>query len=401
MRFAFRILTVATFVGGGIACAQQPPSSPSSAPPPAQPGGVTTNGNVNSSRSPFPEPSLDQQRSIFISGRVALADGSPLPDRVKIERVCGITPRLEGYTDRKGRFSLDLGHNSEMQDASSPTALPNGMAGRNRPLGSAAGSGLGQNALWGCELRAALPGYQSDSYPLSSIHYMDNPDVGTLILHPVTKVDGLTVSVVSALAPKEARKAYEKAHDALAKNNPDDAQKYLEKAVEVYPKYSTAWHELGLLNEQRNHLEEARKDYQQAIANEPKLLPPYSRLGWLWMRDSKWQELADETEQWLKMDPANSPEAYYLSSVANLQLQRFDAAEKSAREEIKLDTAKKNPRAHYVLGLALAQQHKFADSADSLRTFLVAAPEAKDGEAVRQQLAQVEAAAKTSPGAQP
>ena len=45
---------------------------------------------------------------------------------------------------------------------------------------------------------------------LSNIHYMDNPDIGTIILHRLGKVDGLTVSVVSALAPKDARKAYEK-----------------------------------------------------------------------------------------------------------------------------------------------------------------------------------------------
>jgi tetratricopeptide (TPR) repeat protein len=200
--------------------------------------------------------------------------------------------------------------------------------------------------------------------------------------------------VTSALAPKDARKAYQKAHEALLKKNPDDAQKDYEKAVEIYPKYSSAWYELGALNEQRDHFEEARNDYQQAIASEPKFLKPYTRLSWLWLRDSKWQELAEVTDQWLKLDPADSPDAYYLSSVANLQLQNFDVAEQKAREAIKLDTAKKNPRTYYVLGLALAQQRKFSDSADSLRTFLMESPEAKDGDVIRRQLAQVEAAAK-------
>jgi Flp pilus assembly protein TadD len=381
----------------GSALAQQPSGAKPNAGTPL--GGIpnTTGGSTApGSTVPFPDPG-SSQRPIFLSGKVVLSDGSPLPDRARIERVCNGTPRLEGYTDRKGRFSIDLGHSTEMPDASS-MGTPEGVSGRGAPGGTSRGA-LAPSPLWGCDLRASLPGYQSDRLPLSTIHYMDNPDVGTIILHPVAKVDGLTVSVTSALAPKDARKAYEKAHEALLKKNPDDAQKDFEKAVELYPKYSSAWYELGALNEQRDHFEEARKDYQQAIANEPKFLQPYERLGWLWLRDSKWQELADETVQWLKLDPANSPDAYYLNSVANLQLQHFDVAEQQVREAIKLDAAGKNPRAHYVLGLALAQEHKYSDSADSFRTFLVASPHAKDADVVREQLSQVEAAAKEQPAA--
>ena len=49
-----------------------------------------------------------------------------------------------------------------------------------------------------------------------------------------------------------------------------EAQKNLEKAVEVYPKFSAAWMALGQIHEQRDHLEEAGKAYRQAIAAEPK-----------------------------------------------------------------------------------------------------------------------------------
>ena len=87
----------------------------------------------------------------------------------------------------------------------------------------------------GCDLRAELPGFKSDSVPLSNIHYMDNPDVATIIRHRLGKVDGLTVSVISSLAPKEARKAYEKGVAAATKHNWEDAQKDFEKAVELIP----------------------------------------------------------------------------------------------------------------------------------------------------------------------
>jgi tetratricopeptide (TPR) repeat protein len=96
----------------------------------------------------------------------------------------------------------------------------------------------------------------------------------------------------------------------------------------------------------------------------------------------------------LQLNPYDYPSAYYLSGVANLQLQHLDVAEKNAREAIRLDPLKKNARAHYVLGLILAQKQEFTTSAASLHTFLDADPNAPDVDFVRKQLEQVEAAAK-------
>jgi tetratricopeptide (TPR) repeat protein len=285
-----------------------------------------------------------------------------------------------------------------MQDASSPSAF----SGPGSPLGNMNNSGMGssqrggfsQSQLWGCDLKAELPGFQSDMVPLSNIHYMDNPDVGTIILHRLGKVDGLTVSVVSALAPKDARKSYEKGQAAAGKHNWDEAQKDFEKAVELYPKYSVAWFDLGRIQEENGHLDDARKDYEQAIAAEPKYIQPFERLSWLAVRESKWQELVDRTDQWLRLDPLNSADVYYLSSLGNLQTQHIDIAEKNARESIRLDPAKKNMRTRYILGLALAQKQDFVGASTSIHEFLAASPENKDTEIIRKQLAQIDEAAK-------
>ncbi len=380
----------------GAASAQKPGGA---APPPPSSTGGNTNGNTNSRQptSTFPNDSATPQ-VIFISGTVVLSDGLPLPDRVKIERVCTGPPHVETYTDRKGHFSFQLGQNLEMQDASSQSAF--GVPGS--PLGSMNNSigmpgqrgGFNERELWGCELRADLPGFKSDMVSLSNIHYMDNPDIGTIILHRLGKVDGLTVSVVSALAPKDARKAYEKGGAAAGKHNLDEAQKDFEKAVELYPKYSVAWFDLGRVQEENGHFDDARKDYEQALAVEPKYIQPLERLSWLALRESKWQELVDRTDQWLRLDPLNSPDVYYLSSLGNLQTQHYDIAEKNARESIRLDPAKKNMRTRYILGLALAQKQDYVASAEAIREFINTAPEGKETEVIRKQLAQIEDAAK-------
>lgn len=371
------------------------------APTPAPPSTGANPGNT--SRQPpttFPDDSNPYQRPIFFAGTVALDDGTPLTDRAKIERVCNGVPRVEAETDRKGHFSFELGHSLEMADASvgsDPNSRnPFGNSTANSAMSRGMGGGSSDRRLWGCELRAALAGFRSDVIQLDTVHYMDNPNVGTIILHRLGKVDGLTISVVSALAPKDARKAYEKGREAEARNKLDEAQKNFEKAVGVYPQYSLAWYELGRMEEQGNRIDEARKAYQQAIAAEPKFVLPYEQLSWLALREAKWQELVDFTNQWLRMDPLNSPNAYYLSSVGNLQLQHSDVAEKNAREAVRMDPGKKNMRARYVLGLALAQNHQFTESAQTIRSYLDATPDAKDRAGVEKQLEQIQQEAQES-----
>jgi tetratricopeptide (TPR) repeat protein len=396
-------LAAMIFLLAGIAAAQQRNGGTV--------GGSATGNTPNiggaNTRTPSittpPGNNVPEQRPIFISGKVALADGTAPSEPVKIERVCNGSPRLEARTDRKGRFSFQLGQNLEFQDASA-----NGQDGFGGGFGAPRGPAFGSNSslrdnnLFGCELRATLPGYRSDPVSLANIHYLDNPDLGTIILHPIAHVEGLTVSATAALAPKDARKAYEKGLEAAAKKNPDEAQKDFEKAVAVYPKYAAAWFALGQINEQRDHGEEARKAYDQSIAADSKFVPPYERLSYMALKESKWQELADTTDHMLQLNPYDYPSGYYLSSVANLQLQHLDVAEKNAREAIRLDPLKKNARVHYVLGLILAQKQEFTASAASLHTFLEADPNAPDADIVRKQLEKVEAAAKEkTPPAQP
>jgi len=369
-------------------------------------GGGNTGGGGAASRttSPIPNDPGAQQRPIFLSGQVILSDGTLTDSQVKIERVCNGNVRVEGYADRKGHFSIELGRTFEVQDASTGSNLdPFSSTSSQDPFRAAraglSGSGISERELWNCEIRAALSGYRSDTISLASRHYMDSPDIGTIVLRPFAKVDGLTLSATSALAPKDAKKAYEKALDALKKNNPDAAQDNLEKATTIYPKYAAAWLELGKILEQRDHPAEARRAYDQALTADERFLPPYERMSIMAFKESKWQEVADTTDKLLRLDPFTYPDAYYMNSIANLQLKHFDVAEKSAREAIRLDPAKKNMRSYYILGLAQASQSNFAESLASIKTFMGAAPEGTDLELVRKQMAQIEQAAQGRPSA--
>src|SRR5271168_902507 len=231
-------------------------------------GGTTNPTGRSNSPGNFPG---DAPRAILINGKVTIDDGSSPGEPVRIERVCSGRVRPEGYTDGKGHFQFTLGQEQEVLADASETN------GRMSNAGSP-NSGVRESQLAGCDLHAVLPGFRSDTVSLANHRYLDNPDVGTIVLHRLANVEGLTTSATSALAPKDARKAYEKGLEAEKKSKPDDAQKDFEKAVEVYPKYASAWFELGKIYEQHDHLDQARNAYNQSLTADSKYINPYERL---------------------------------------------------------------------------------------------------------------------------
>ncbi|HTM49022.1 MAG TPA: tetratricopeptide repeat protein [Bryobacteraceae bacterium] len=346
----------------------------------------------------FPE----QPRPIFLSGKVMLDDGTPPPDSVVIERVCNGNPRAEAYTDSKGRFSFQLGQNQGvMQDASMSSnrgdfgGLGNagGFGGMNQSdMGGfgTRGGGISERDLMGCEIRAALPGFRSDVVSLSGRRAFDNPDIGTIVLHRMGNVEGLTISATSLQAPKDAKKAYEKSRDLLKKKKTQEAEKELEKAVEIYPKYSVAWYQLGLVREGRNDVEGARKAYGSALAADAKFVKPYHQLAGLSLKEQKWQDVADTTGRLIKLDPVDYPDAYFYNSVANYYLKNYDAAEKSVREAQKLDSRNRIPKTNQLLGVILAEKQDFAGAAEQIKKYLTFLPEGKEAETAKKQLVELE-----------
>ena len=241
-----------------LATGQTQSPAPAPTPPPSS-GGVSPGGaRTPTPTSTRPATDLNQQttrfpemdRPIFLSGKVLLDDGTPPPTNIVILRVCGGSSRPLAYTDSKGHFGLDLSRGtSVMPDASMSSAdsldpwNSTGVTGRSSALGA---SRTSEQRLSGCELRASLPGYRSDSIELTGRRFMDNPDVGTILLHRLANVAGSSISAISLRAPKDAKKAFDKGFSASGKKKWAEAQAHFEQAVALYPQYAEAWYELGV-----------------------------------------------------------------------------------------------------------------------------------------------------------
>lgn len=329
-------------------------------------------------------------------------DGSPINHDIAIEKVCNGSSRLEGHADMKGRFSITLGQaNTTFQDASSygdansrlstPTAnTPIGGAVGN-PNGSAqSNAGTSARALEGCELRAAYPGYRSDSVILTQHTTLDSPDIGTIVLHRLAAVQGTTISLTTAMAPKDAAKAYEKGMEALAKGNPELGERQLQKAVTIYPQFAVAWFELGRIQQRSSRADQARESYEQAIKADPKYVSPFGRLAALDVQQGKWPETVGTSGKGLALNPVEFPDLWYYNALGLYRTGKLDEAAKSAKECLKLDTQHKHPMALLVLASVNSDRSDWAAAARNFHEYLQMAPDAKNSDAVRKQLAETE-----------
>jgi len=360
----------------------------------------TTTGVPGTTGSTSPAPTTATQ-PIYLTGRVAIDDGSALPGPVTIERVCNGSTHTEGYTDMKGTFGIQFGNEAGVfQDAtdspsrSSMSGVGPGMGGSSggSPGSSGGSSGMGAGGsqdrmLMNCELRAKLPGFRSQAIMLAGRRPMDDPDLGTILMHRDAPGEGgSTVSATTLNAPKAARKAFDKGQELLKKNKPTDAREEFEKAVQIDQAYAAAWCELGKLQAEFGDADMARGSFRVAMKSDPKYVSPYIELSMLSLNDKKWQETADLTDQVLRLDPFGYPQAYLFNAAAKYNMQEVDAAEKSIKEADRLDTRHQYPEVAHLYGAVLQYKKDYAGAVLQYRAYLKMAPNAEDAPTVRKQL---------------
>jgi tetratricopeptide (TPR) repeat protein len=374
-------------------------------------GRLPTGGNFPGNPTPR-QPSPGIQRPIFISGKVVIDDGTPIPMNASVQSVCSGIARTVAHVDLKGYFSFIWGQSNaaviaDASESGNPAGIGGdmgdmpgmgGMGNGVRNIGSVTtDGGMGSGniptlmpAINACSLRAQLPGFRSDEVQMVNRTSGDNPDVGIIVLHRIGPPPGAAVSATSLMAPKDAKKAYENGMKALEKNKTVDAAKEFEKAVAVYPKYADAWVSLAKIRVQQQSPGPARDALLKAVEADNKLATAYMELGMLAANESQWADAAQYLDTALRLDPQHFPQAWFVDAAANFNLKRWDMAEKSAREAMKVDPKHTNPRANLLLGLALLQKQQYKEAAGELRSYLQYQPDAKEKDTLQQQLTEID-----------
>src|ERR1051325_4772495 len=177
--------------------------------------------------------------SIILSGKVVLDDGTPLPGPAAVQTVCKGQKRTVTHTDASGGFSFTLVEQASGAMAIGDGAVEASVSARDGlPVGDSP-SPLHNRRQWReCSVQAELAGFTSQSFEIISRTDNHGGNVGSIALHRIAGVEGLTISTTSAAAPEPAKKALEKGHEQEKKNKWDAARELFQKAVAISPQYA-------------------------------------------------------------------------------------------------------------------------------------------------------------------
>lgn len=199
-------------------------------------------------------------------------------------------------------------------------------------------------------------------------------------------------TVESLKIPSKARKEYSAACLSLKSNKLAGSEQHLRRALQIYPKYAAGWVMLGQILEARQQSALARDACLQATDADPKYVASYLCLAEIAGREEKWAEVLRRTARALELDAAPDPYAYFFSAIAYFNLNQFPEAEQHALKAEELDSEHREPRVQFLLGQIYKAKNDPAKAAAQLREFLKYAPTAPDSEAVKEDLARLEAA---------
>jgi len=347
--------------------------------------------NTNRSTQPPSGP----PQIVYYMGKVVMDTGIAPPSSVAVLRVCNGITRRETFTSSDGSFSFTVGDRAtDLVSEASQDTRDMSSTGQFTPTNPMMiGQSNFQSPIADCELRADLSGYVSSSIRIDPS--MANSNVGIIMLHSRRKKAEGMVTVASLEVPSKARKEYEKGSELLEKGDLAGAEKSLQKAIDMYPKFAEAWLRMGDLEERRKNIEGATRDYQEAIKSDANLTLAYLRMAFLTAVARDWEQTRRLTDRLITLDPVNFPIAYYYNAVAELNLKHIDKAETSALRAESMDKQHAEPRVELLLASIYTAKGAYSSAADHYRAYLNLVPNGPLTERVKTDIAQMEEMSKS------
>ncbi len=347
---------------------------------------------------PFWAAALPQSRNgpgYALSGIVIFDDGSPVPESTEVRLVCSGAVRQRVYSQPGGQFLLTLGDNRAPDPDITDTAAS--ATGNRYPSFNGLGRAFGDDGgyartrryyLGDCELVASLTGFTSGVIRPGDRDLLQNPDVGSIVLHRRAQVRGSAISIKSLSAPEKATRRYQGASAELHRKTPSYAKalKHLQNAVGIYPQYAAAWHLIGRCYVALRKFANAREAYENAAAADPDYTLPYIGLAELGLQTGQFQQAVTWSSLALERDPGMTS-ASYLHAFASFSSGNIEAAETSIRKVEKSPEARGYPGIHYLLGAIRVAKGDVPAAVAEFRLFLELSPGYDGAERIKKQLA--------------
>lgn len=196
------------------------------------------------------------------------------------------------------------------------------------------------------------------------------------------------IAVVDLNVPKDARKAAESGVEAFNRGELDQARQDFEKAIAKHPNYPSAYNFLGLTLVEQKQPERGQKAFEKAIELNQNFSEAYANLAKLYFRQQKFVQSEPLLEKAVAADPRNVDALTFLVQV-ELLAGKNDLAAANARRVHELPHTN-YPIVHFMAARALRASNQRTEAIAEYKLFLKEAPQSKNVSQARQELIQLE-----------
>lgn len=192
---------------------------------------------------------------------------------------------------------------------------------------------------------------------------------------------GLAVAAVDLNVPKEAAKEFQRAGKEMASQNWTKAIDHLNKAIAIYPKYSSAYNNLAVCYNHLNQPERQSEALRKAISVNDHCVPALVNLARILLSQGNFIEAAGLLNKAVTADPVNV-EALTLLARADFMQGHYDQVLEEARKVHSMPH-QHYAIVHYTAASAFEREGRIQDAVAELQMFLQEEPNGPRADAVR------------------
>jgi tetratricopeptide (TPR) repeat protein len=199
---------------------------------------------------------------------------------------------------------------------------------------------------------------------------------------------GATGAVFVQEVPPDAKKLYESAVEDLRAKKSKEAFAALKSSIEIFPKYFAALELLGTEYLKAGHYEASQVLLTLATEVNPRSFTSWHGLAYSLYSQKKYSEAITAIDKAIEVN-GSVPDGLLLRGVLLRRTLKLDEAERELTKAKELYGESK-PEIRRELGLVYVDQKRYKEASKELKAYVKARPDAKDVEAVKTVLTEIE-----------
>lgn len=304
----------------------------------------------------IPQPSINNRNEIRVEIQLVDEGSRPLPIQalVEITGMGSVNTRTYTNLDGKATFAIRAGANYQLQ-------------------------------VSGGDIENTTVSFEVQPGEMFHHEYVTvKPKVNAKLGAP-----GGMVSAANLNIPEKAQKEYEKGVKQLNDKKWDKANEHFRKAIDAYPKFDSAYNNLGVVAMQQGDVNAAREAFSKAVEANPSNAAASRNLGRIYLtRDNDLAKAKEMLQKSLSAEP-KSGETLVLLSFAQLRSGEVDAALSNARKVHSSGPTDPYPFGHLVAARALEDKGDKPGAAAEYHNYLKEAEGSPDAKVAKDGLARL------------